>query len=88
MCCRSGLGLTAPPALDTLTNPVLDAQNYFDLSFTFDWGGKAEISATVNNVLDSDPPVIVGQGGYGNTYPSTYDYAGMTVFLGFNVKTF
>ena len=28
------------------------------------------------------------QGGYGNTFPSTYDYAGMTVFLGVNVKTF
>ena len=36
-------------------------------------GGKAEITATVNNVLDSDPPVIVGQGGYRNTYPSTYE---------------
>jgi hypothetical protein len=39
-------------------------------------------------VLDKDPPIIVGQGGYGNTFPSTYDYAGMTLFLGFNVKSF
>ncbi len=77
-----------PPAKETLTNPTLDSQNYLDLSFTFDFGDKAEFFATVNNVLDSDPPVIVGQGGYGNTYPATYDYAGMTVFLGVNVKSF
>jgi len=77
-----------PPAKETMTNPTLDAQNYLDLSFTFDFGDKAEVFATVNNVFDSDPPIIVGQGGYGNTYPATYDYAGMSVFLGVNVKTF
>jgi iron complex outermembrane recepter protein len=81
----------APPTLPTLaqfTNPKLDAMNYIDLSFTFDIGDKGEIVATVNNVLDEDPPIIVGQGGYGNTFPATYDYAGMTVFLGVNFKSF
>lgn len=80
-------GLT-PPALTTMTNPEIDAQNYIDLSFTYDIGEKAEVYAGVNNVFDTDPPIIVGQGGYGNTYPSTYDYAGMTFFLGVTVKTF
>jgi outer membrane receptor protein involved in Fe transport len=74
-----------PPALTTLTNPTLDAQNYLDLSFTYDFGDKAEIYAGVNNVLDTDPPIVSGQGGYGNTFPSTYDYAGMTIFMGVNV---
>ncbi len=41
-----------------------------------------------NNVLDTDPPIVAGFGGYGNTFPATYDYAGMTMFLGFTVKTF
>ncbi len=77
-----------PPALNTMTNPKLDAQNYLDLSFTYDIGDKAEIFAGINNVLDTDPPIIVGQGGYGNTFPATYDYAGMTMFLGVTVKTF
>jgi iron complex outermembrane receptor protein len=77
-----------PPALNTLTNPKLDAQNYIDLSFTWDVSDKAEIYAGVNNLFDKDPPIIVGQGGYGNTFPATYDYAGMTLFLGVNVKTF
>ena len=73
------------PAKETLTNPNLDAKNYLDLSATFDFGDKAEIFAGVNNVLDADPPIVVGLGGYGNTFPATYDYAGMTVFLGVNV---
>ena len=77
-----------PPALNTMTNPKLDAQNYLDLSFTYDINDKAEIFAGINNVLDTDPPIIVGQGGYGNTFPATYDYAGMTMFLGVTVKTF
>jgi outer membrane receptor protein involved in Fe transport len=76
------------PALTTFTNPKLDAQNYVDLSFTYDIGDKAEIHAGVNNVFDKDPPIIAGQGGYGNTFPSTYDYAGMTMFLGFTVSSF
>jgi iron complex outermembrane recepter protein len=77
-----------PPPLATMTNPKFDAKNYLDLSFTFDIGEKAEVYAGVNNVLDTDPPIVAGFGGYGNTFPSTYDYAGMTMFLGFTVKTF
>ena len=78
-------GLT-PPLATTLTNPSFDAMSYFDLSATFDIGEKAEIYAGVNNVLDEDPPIVAGFGGYGNTFPSTYDYAGMTVFMGVNVS--
>lgn len=77
-----------PPLGDTITNPSLGSQHYVDLSMTYDFGDKAELFAGVNNVLDKDPPIIAGQGGYANTFPATYDYAGMTFFLGFNVKSF
>ena len=80
-------GLPAP-SLSTFTNPKLPARNYLDLSFTYDLGEKAEIYAGVNNVFDTDPPIVAGFGGYGNTFPATYDYAGMTMFLGFTVKSF
>jgi iron complex outermembrane receptor protein len=80
-------GATPPPKA-TMTNPDLDAQNYIDLSFTWDIGDKAEIYGGVNNVFESDPPIIVGQGGYGNTFPATYDYAGRTMFFGFSIKSF
>ena len=79
---------TPPPALETFTNPELDSQNYFDLSLTYDIGEKAEVYAGVNNVFGTDPPIIVGQGGYANTFPATYDYAGRTMFIGFNLKSF
>jgi len=80
-------GLT-PPSKATFSNPTFDAMNYIDLSATYDIGEKIEIYGGVNNVFDEDPPIVAGFGGYGNTFPATYDYAGMTMFLGFNVKTF
>jgi iron complex outermembrane receptor protein len=80
-------GLT-PPSLATFTNPKFNAKNYVDLSFTYGFGEKAEIVAGVNNLFETDPPIVAGFGGYGNTFPATYDYAGMTVFLGVTVKTF
>jgi outer membrane receptor protein involved in Fe transport len=80
-------GLT-PPDKATLTNPTFGDFNYIDLSFNYNFGEKYQLYAGVNNVTDKDPPIIAGQGGYGNTFPSTYDYAGMAYFLGFNVKAF
>ena len=80
----SGIGTV--PAAATLTNPNFDAMNYLDLSATFGIGERAEIYAGVNNVLDEDPPIVAGFGGYGNTFPATYDYAGMTVFMGVNIS--
>jgi iron complex outermembrane receptor protein len=78
----------AVPSLATFTNPKFDAKNYVDLSFTYDFGEKAQVYAGVNNLFETDPPIVAGFGGYGNTFPATYDYAGMTVFLGVTVKTF
>ena len=74
------------PSLATMSNPKFDAMNYLDLSGTYSFGDKAEVYAGVNNVLDTDPPIVAGFGGYGNTFPATYDYAGMTVFMGVNVS--
>ncbi len=85
---RAAVPPTVLPELSAFTNPKLDAQNYLDLSFTYDLGENAEIFAGINNVFETDPPIVAQQGGYGNTYPATYDYAGMTMFLGVTVKTF
>jgi outer membrane receptor protein involved in Fe transport len=82
-------GLNPNPALlDTWTNPRFAAKHYFDLSFTFGIGESAEIYAGINNVTDVDPPIVAGFGGYGNTFPATYDYAGMTMFIGATWKAF
>jgi len=76
------------PNLTAMTNPKLDVKQYLDLSFTYDIGDVAQIFAGVNNVTDEDPPIVAGFGGYGNTFPATYDYAGITYFLGVNIKAF
>lgn len=77
-----------PPAASTLTNPTFDAKNYLDLSLTYELGDTAELYAGANNILDTDPPIVAGFGGYGNTFPATYDYAGVTFFMGVKVNTF
>jgi len=74
------------PNPTTWSNPGFPAMNYFDLSGTYDFGDKVQVYAGVNNVTDEDPPIVAGFGGYGNTFPSTYDYAGMTFFFGVNAK--
>lgn len=73
-----------PPSPETLTNPTFDSMNYFDLSFTYDITDKAQVYGGANNLFDEDPPIVAGFGGYGNTFPATYDYAGTTMFLGVN----
>ena len=75
-------GAATVPSLASFTNAKLEAQNYFDLSLTYDFNEKTEVYLSANNVFDTDPPIIVGQGGYGNTFPATYDYAGVTFLLG------
>ena len=80
-------GGTVPDAT-TLTNPKLDAYNYLDLSATWNIADKAELFIGANNLLDKDPPIVAGFGGYGNTFPATYDYQGISFFVGVNVKTF
>lgn len=75
-----------PSVLLTYSNPNFPAYNYFDLSGTYDFGEKVSLYAGINNITNKDPPIVAGFGGYGNTFPATYDYAGMTMFLGVNAK--
>jgi outer membrane receptor protein involved in Fe transport len=80
-------GLT-PPAKNTLTHPDLESMNYLDLSASYTFADKFEIFGGVNNVLDTDPPIVGAGQGYANTWPATYDYAGRVMFVGFKLKTF
>ena len=53
------------------------------------WGALAiEFVGGINNVFDKDPPIVGAGQGYANTWPATYDYAGMTMFMGVTVRTF
>ena len=49
-----------------------------------------EVFANVNNLLDRDPPLVMGEVGglfaSGNQYSTTYDGQGRRYTLGFEVK--
>ena len=73
-------------------NPVdrsLEAQNYLDISGSWNISKNLVLSGGINNLLDRDPPVSaqVGAGfGNGNTYPQVYDAMGRRIFLGLTAK--
>ncbi len=50
----------ANAALATYTNPKFSAKNYLDLSVSYDFGESTEVHAGVNNILDTDPPIVAG----------------------------
>lgn len=67
----------------------LAAQNYIDLSGSYNITKNLIVSGGINNIFDRDPPISaqVGAGfGNGNTYPQVYDAMGRRIFLGLTAK--
>lgn len=78
---------TTPPALNTLTNPVIKAQTYLDLTASYDLTSKIVITGGVRNLFDKNPPILGSSQLPGdNTIPATYDVEGRVLFLGTNLK--
>jgi outer membrane receptor protein involved in Fe transport len=78
---------TTPPALNSLTNPVIRAQTYIDLTASYDLTPKVELTAGVRNLFDKNPPILgSSQLPADNTIPSTYDVEGRVLFVGTNLK--
>ena len=62
----------------------IKAYNYFDLSTRFNVTDHFDMTVTVTNLLDKDPPItsqLSTGAGNGNTYPSVYDALGRKVFV-------
>jgi len=74
------------PDLATLTNPKLPAQNYFDVSFSYDLSNGVQVYGGAQNIFDRDPPIVGSAAPGANTYAATYDVLGATLFLGGRVK--
>jgi iron complex outermembrane recepter protein len=72
--------------LDQLTNPVIPAYYYFDLSGSYNIDENLTFTAGVNNLFDRAPPVEP-KSSYGNTWPATYDAFGQTFFINLTAKT-
>lgn len=74
------------PALNTITNPIIDAQAYFDLSFSWNLPHEMQIYGGINNIADKDPPVMGSAQANANTWAATYDVEGRVYFVGINKK--
>ncbi|WP_033074499.1 TonB-dependent receptor domain-containing protein [Sphingopyxis sp. MWB1] len=69
----------------------IDSYSYFDLSLRPHVSDNFQLTFTVQNLLDKDPPVVSSYIGTtthnsGNTYPATYDVLGRTFFLSANMS--
>ncbi|MEN9873914.1 MAG: hypothetical protein RL186_811 [Pseudomonadota bacterium] len=65
-----------------------DAENYIDISASWDVRDNVSLVLGVNNVLDNDPQLSASAGtsGNGNTFPQTYDSMGRYVFMSASLK--
>ena len=75
------------PALNTLTNPVLPATTYLDLTAAYDLGSKTSLTIGIRNAFDKDPPILGSSQIPGdNTDPIAYDVEGRTFFVSLDAK--
>ncbi len=79
-----------PNVNDTNVFPLIDrlrAGNYFDAAFNVQLHKNLNVRFNVQNLLDTDPPLVgIEAGSYLNTYPAYYDARGRTVRLGINIR--
>ena len=98
------IAINGPAFKGTLNDPLLGslngktvnfghipAYNYVDLSTRFAVGEHIDLTLTVQNLLNKQPPVVGGDVGSdlfnsGNTYPSTYDTLGRRFAVGARIK--
>ncbi|MET4133631.1 iron complex outermembrane receptor protein [Porphyrobacter sp. MBR-155] len=74
------------PAPSTVAVQRITAQNYVDLSFTYDLNEAINLWGGVNNVLDNGPPLLGTRQERNNTWPDTYDAIGTEFFVGVSAK--
>jgi outer membrane receptor protein involved in Fe transport len=75
------------PGLNTLTNPVIPAFSFFDLSMSYNVNDNIRLDGGINNLLNVGPPIL-GSSVSGNvTFPATYDPNGQTFFFNVTLRT-
>jgi iron complex outermembrane recepter protein len=79
---QAGYSSTNPNSINT--NSVASA-TYVNLSGSYDFGEHASVFATIDNLLNKDPPVAPGGNGY-PTNPVYFDTYGLTWKLGFRLR--
>lgn len=69
-----------------LAAPSYGAQNYFDLSGSYDVTANLQVFGGVENLFDNKPPIAADSSQQANTHPSTYDVLGTRFFFGAKVR--
>lgn len=76
-----------PPALSSITHPVIDGQTYFDLSASYNLNSRVTLNAGARNLFDKNPPILgTYQQSADNTIPATYDIQGRVFYVGVNAR--
>jgi outer membrane receptor protein involved in Fe transport len=65
----------------TRIDRYIDAYSYFDIAADWQVRDDLLLRVGVNNVLDSDPPLVAGVASNGNTFPELYDGLGRFGFV-------
>lgn len=64
----------------------IGAYDLFDLSFAFDVSDGLRLAMGVNNLLDTNPPILGFNAQQSNTWPGTYDVIGRDFFISANLR--
>jgi len=78
----TGYATTDP---NSISNNSVASATYLNLAGSYDFGEHVSVFATINNLLNKNPPVAPGGNGY-PTNPVYFDTYGLTWKLGFRVK--
>lgn len=70
-------GVTPP----IMAIPEVDAVNYVDLAFSYEFGAQATLAAGVDNAFEADPPLLASNQVQANTDPARYDVFGRRFFV-------
>jgi outer membrane receptor protein involved in Fe transport len=79
---EAGYATTNP---NSINNNSVASATYLNLSGSYNFGKYVSVFATIDNLLNKNPPVAPGGNGY-PTNPVYFDTYGMTWKLGFRVK--
>jgi iron complex outermembrane recepter protein len=75
----------SPTSPNSISNNSVASATYLNLAASYEVNGHVSVFATINNVLNKDPPLAPGGNGY-PTNPVYFDTYGMTWKLGVRVN--